>query len=93
MQHSAPTTTYVGRLLWHSGPQLSFLLRLAVSLESSGVCWCRATPPQAFLGQVLRHWGLQLPFLLLAKLTEQDTHIAWGIPEAKLLEIGLIYKL
>lgn len=52
-----------------------------------------ASPPQAFLGQVLRHWGLQLPFLLLAKLTEQDTHIAWGIPEAKLLEVGLIYKL
>lgn len=55
--------------------------------------WCRAQPPQAFLGSMLRYWGLQLPFLFLAKTTEQDAHTAWGIPEAKLLEVGLLYKL
>ena len=63
------------------------------STVTNALSVCRAQPPQAFLGSMLRYWGLQLPFLFLAKTTEQDAHTAWGIPEAKLLEVGLLYRL
>jgi len=53
---------------------------------------CRASAPRT-RSELLRHYTLELAFLFLSKNTEQDMSVAWGIPEAKLLEVGLPYEL
>lgn len=88
-----------------ASPQVDLLQRLAAELAlvaeatKAGTLGYVIGRSHAKLGEVPgwksvpRRYLLELPFTAIVKNTEQDMDVAYGVPQDKLLEVGLAYRL